>query len=53
MSPTGITAGRIIIPADNENDLEIIPEEVREAIQFVPVARIDEVWEELYPGVLD
>ncbi|MBU8871931.1 MAG: endopeptidase La [Gemmatimonadales bacterium] len=44
---------RIIIPADNESDLEVIPEEVREAIHFVPVRHVEEVWEELFPDVLD
>ena len=34
---------RVIIPAANEIDLEDIPDEVREAIEFVPVAHVDEV----------
>jgi ATP-dependent Lon protease len=44
---------RIIIPADNETDLEVIPDEVRAAIRFVPVRHVDEVWEELFPEALD
>ncbi len=44
---------RVIIPHDNENDLEVIPDEVREEIKFVPVRHIDEVWDEIFPGVLD
>ena len=43
---------RVIIPAANEVDLEDIPEEVREAIDFVPVSHVDEVWETVLPGVL-
>ena len=34
--PIGWASGRIIIPAANEIDLEEIPDEVREAIEFVP-----------------
>ena len=44
---------KIIIPAANEPDLETIPEEVREAIEFVPVAHVDEVWEAIFPGTLN
>jgi ATP-dependent Lon protease len=47
----GIT--RVIIPADNAIDLEDIPEEVREAIEFVPVNHVDEVWRTLFPDVMD
>jgi ATP-dependent Lon protease len=43
---------RIIIPAANQPDLEDIPPEVAEDITFVPVRHIDEVWEEIFPGVL-
>ncbi len=43
---------RIIIPAVNETDLDVIPDEVREAIEFVPVSHVDEVWETIFPGVL-
>jgi ATP-dependent Lon protease len=44
---------RIIIPEANEPDLESIPEEVREAIEFVPVAHVDDVWEAIFPDILD
>jgi len=44
---------RVIIPADNEIDLESIPAEVREAIEFVPVHHVDEVWRTLFPGIID
>ncbi len=43
----------IIIPAANEVDLEDIPEEVRDDIEFVPVAHVDEVWDTIFPGVLN
>jgi len=43
---------RIIIPAANEPDLEEIPEEVAEEITFVPVRHVDQVWDEIFPGVL-
>ena len=35
----------VIIPADNERDLEDLPEEVLEAIDFHPVERIEQVWD--------
>ena len=44
---------RIIIPETNTVDLEDIPEEVREAIEFVPVSHVTQVWETIFPGVLD
>jgi ATP-dependent Lon protease len=44
---------RIIIPAANEPDLESIPEEVREEIEFVPVVHVDEVWDTIFPDILD
>jgi len=44
---------RIIIPGGNEPDLESIPEEVREAIEFVPVVHVDEVWDTIFPDILD
>jgi len=43
---------RIIMPADNEANLEEIPEEVADQIEFVPVRNIDDVWNEVFPGVL-
>ena len=35
----------IIIPKDNEKDLEDIPESVREDLTFIPVHHLDEVLE--------
>ncbi|RWZ59912.1 endopeptidase La [Halobacillus fulvus] len=35
----------IIIPADNEKDLEDIPESVRKGLTFIPVKHLDEVLE--------
>ncbi|WP_371809547.1 endopeptidase La [Halobacillus sp. Marseille-Q1614] len=35
----------IIIPSDNEKDLEDIPESVREGLTFIPVKHLDEVLE--------
>jgi ATP-dependent Lon protease len=43
---------RVILPEANEPDLEAIPEEVREAIEFVPVAHVDDVWEAIFPDVM-
>ena len=43
---------RVIIPAANEPDLETIPEEVSEAVEFVPVSHVDQVWDAIFPGVL-
>jgi len=40
---------KIIIPATNESDLENIPEEVREVVEFVPVSHVDQVWEAVFP----
>ncbi|MCR8644185.1 endopeptidase La [Paenibacillus sp. N1-5-1-14] len=34
---------KVIIPKDNEKDLEDVPESVRQALTFVPVAHVDEV----------
>ncbi len=36
----------IIIPAENEKDLEDIPESVREGLTFIPVKHLDEVLDE-------
>ncbi len=44
---------RIIIPEANKSDLEVIPEEVREAIEFVPVSNVDEVFDIIFPDILD
>lgn len=35
----------IILPEDNEKDIEDIPESVREGLQFIPVKHLDEVLE--------
>ena len=42
---------RILLPAQNEHDLEEIPEEVRSEIKFVCVSHVDEVWQEIFPSV--
>ena len=42
---------RVIIPRDNEVDLDEIPDEVREAVEFVPVAHVDEVWQAILPDL--
>ncbi len=36
---------KIIIPKDNQKDLEEIPEEIRSEIEFVPVSNVKEVFE--------
>ncbi len=43
---------RIIIPKANVTDIEDIPDEVREDIDFVPVSHVTQVWETIFPGVL-
>ncbi len=43
---------RIILPATNEVDLDEIPDEVRDDIEFIPVSHVDEVWDTILPGVL-
>jgi ATP-dependent Lon protease len=43
---------RVIIPASNETDLDDIPPEVVEDIQFVPIRHVDEVWDEVFPDIL-
>ncbi|MFD1414028.1 endopeptidase La [Oceanobacillus jeddahense] len=35
----------IIIPEENEKDIETIPESVREGLEFIPVSHLDEVLE--------
>ena len=35
----------VIVPKDNEKDLEDIPEEIKKQLKFVPVSTIDEVFE--------
>jgi ATP-dependent Lon protease len=41
----------IIIPADNKKDLEEIPENVRSAINFIPVTEVDTVFKNAIIGV--
>ncbi|WP_085509032.1 endopeptidase La [Thalassobacillus devorans] len=41
---------KIIIPADNEKDLEDIPESVRNDLEYVPVKHLDEVLEHALLG---
>ena len=35
---------RVLIPSQNQKDLEDIPEELLEKIEITPIERIDEVW---------
>jgi ATP-dependent Lon protease len=44
---------KVILPAANMIDVAEIPEEVREAVEFVPVKHVDEVWESVFPGVFE
>lgn len=44
---------QVIIPAANEVDVEDIPQEVRESIEFVAVKHVDEVWETIFPEIAD
>ena len=42
---------KVILPKENEKDLEEIPEEIREKLQFVPIDNVDQVLEMvLEPG---
>jgi ATP-dependent Lon protease len=43
---------RVIFPRENEGDLEELPEETREELEFVPVDRIEEVFEVAFDGSL-
>ena len=43
---------RVIMPQANATDIESIPDEVREAVEFVPVANIDQVWQTVFPDIL-
>lgn len=40
----------VFIPKNNEKNLSDIPEEVKEAIKFIPVSHYDEIWEHLFKG---
>lgn len=42
---------KIIIPQNNEKDLDDIPESVRNELTFVPVSHVDEVLEHALAGV--
>ncbi|MFJ8067968.1 endopeptidase La [Peribacillus sp. NPDC096447] len=42
---------KIIIPQNNEKDIDDIPESVRKALTFVPVSHVDEVLEHALAGV--
>ena len=42
----GITT--VLIPKDNERDLEEIDQTVRAALRFVPVERVDQVFAEVF-----
>lgn len=42
---------KIIIPQDNEKDIDDIPESVRKELIFVPVSHVDEVLEHALVGV--
>ncbi len=41
----------VVFPADNQKDLVEIPESIRGAIEFVPVATVDEVFQHAFVGV--
>ena len=41
----------IIIPADNQKDLEEIPENIREKLNFIPVTDISEVFQSSIIGL--
>lgn len=43
---------RVIIPRDNEKDLVEIPDEVRQNLEFIPVKRINEVFDVALPGLV-
>ena len=40
---------RILIPLANENDIDDIPEEVVDDINFICVKNVEEVWQEIFP----
>lgn len=42
---------RVIMPKDNENDLEEVPLEIKESMQFIFVKYIDEVLKETIAGI--
>nr|WP_318023628.1 endopeptidase La [Mycoplasmopsis agalactiae] len=40
----------VFIPKNNEKNLSDIPEEVKEAINFIPVSHYEQIWEHLFKG---
>jgi ATP-dependent Lon protease len=42
----------VVLPRRNEGDLEEVPPEVREAMEFVLVDTIDEVWQQALPSAV-
>ena len=44
---------KIIIPAFNTTDLDDIPEEVTQEIDFITVKHFDDVLREVFPGILE
>jgi len=43
----------VVFPADNQKDLVEIPESVRSAMKFLPVATVDEVFQHAFVGVAE
>ena len=43
---------KVIFPRENESDLEELPEETREELEFIPVDWIQEVFEVAFDGSL-
>jgi ATP-dependent Lon protease len=41
---------RVVFPRENEPDLEDLPAETRQALEFVPVDTIDEVFAAVFDG---
>jgi ATP-dependent Lon protease len=44
----GVTT--VVLPKENEGDLDDLPREVRKSMNFVPADSIDEVIEAAFPG---
>ena len=44
---------RVILPKGNEKDMRDLPEEVRQALQFIFAERVEEVLLEMIPGLTD
>jgi ATP-dependent Lon protease len=40
----------VVLPKENEGDLDDLPREVRKSMNFVPADSIDEVIEAAFPG---